>query len=402
MADQSPQSRILLVATVPSTLWAFYRHLPGVLRNTGIEVSIASSPGRELVYFSKEYGVETHAVCLTRRVSPFLDLRAVLQLVRLLRTHRYDLVHAFTPKAGLVAMIAARLVAVPHRIYSMLGLPLETARGLSRLMLRSAERATVRRADVVLAVSESLRRRVVDFGLSPAEKIKVLGHGSSCGVDTARFCRSVSTVEAGRQKRAMLGIDPDMLVFGFLGRLVPDKGIEMMVDAFVELGKTRENLCLLLVGDFEPGRGTVAVRTVREIRTHPHIRHVGFDWDSVTYYAAMDVVVLATRREGFPYALLEAASMRLPVVATRATGCVDAVTDRVTGLLVDVDDRKAMIQAMRHLADDRALRERMGRAGRERVEKFFTEDGLLHEHLRLYSGLLGLSAKRETKAERAD
>lgn len=380
--------RLLLIATVPSTLWAFYRKLPEYLSARGITTAMAAGPGKELDYFREQYGVQTFTLPLTRAISPMVDLGAVMKLRRILHRDKFDIVHAMTPKAGLVGMASARLAGVPARIYTLPGLPAETATGFKRVILVQAERLACRCADRVFAVSDSLRETIARCGIWPKNRIEVLGAGTCCGVDAVRFSRRPDLVDAGRARRQTLGIPEGSVVIGFIGRLVYEKGIHTIVDAFTEIAARRSDIRLLLLGDYEPHRGEVPKRTIEQIQSHPGIIRVPFDWDPLPYYAAVDVLALATLREGFPYALLEAAAMELPVVATRATGCVDAVVDGETGLLVDIGDTEGFRIAMERLIEDADLRRRLGRAARQRVVRLFSEEKMLDAHVELYRSMV--------------
>lgn len=384
----SNKPRVLLLSTVPMTLWAFYRRLPAYLHGRNMEVAVAAAPGPELGYFEQLSGIRTHAIPMTRRITPLQDVVAIARLARIISANRYDVVHAFTPKAGLIGMTAATLAGVSRRAYSILGLPAETAEGWRRELLLASDRTASRLATVVLAVGEGLRRRVDELGICPAERVRVLCDGTSCGLDLRRFTSTDAVRNASRGIRATLGIPEDGLVVGFVGRLVFDKGIHTLVEAFTELCSTRCNLYLLLVGDPEPHRGAVPPETMAMIDSNPRIKRVSFDWDPVPYYAAMNVFALPTLREGFPTAPLEAAALSVPTVATRATGCVDAVLDGETGLLVEIGDTGSLGAAIARLLDDSALRAKMGRAGRRRVETQFSDDRLLEEHYRLYRSMV--------------
>lgn len=379
---------MLLVSTVPSTLWAFFRRLPAFARNRQIDVAVAAAGGRELGYFRDQLGTRTHTVNLTRRISPVADLRAVLALARIIRRNRYHIVHAHTPKAGLVGMLAAWLAGARGRIYTIHGLPAETAVGLTRLLLLLSDRAAARAANVVLVVSPSLAEQVRSKRVAAEPKLRMLGDGTACGIDVRRFTPSDDTRRQGVRKREELGIPSDARVLGFVGRLVRDKGVDVIVDVFGLLRVHRPELHLLLLGDYEPDRGRVPERTVERIENDPRIKHVSFDWDPAPYYAAMDVLLLATLREGFGQVVLEAASMEIPTVATRATGCVDAIVDGETGFLVGIGDVDAMARAAGALLDDEALRRRIGRAARERALRLFADERLLEEHVRLYQTML--------------
>lgn len=175
-----------------------------------------------------------------------------------------------------------------------------------------------------------------------------------------------------------------------VGRLVPDKGIHILVESFVRLYESSPNIRLLIIGDFEPHRGRLPDKTTQALNNHPRIVHVGFTHQIEPYYAAMDMLVLPTRREGFPYTILEAAAMGLPVAATEVTGCVDAVLEGRTGFLVPPEDVTALTAAIQKLLASPRLRQQMGCEGTKRVEEEFTSQRLLDAHVQLYRGMLGL------------
>ncbi|MFQ5415201.1 MAG: glycosyltransferase family 4 protein, partial [Phycisphaerae bacterium] len=364
---------------------AFYEPLLRVLGERGIVVAVASAPGADLDDLAAMRGVMVRAVPITRRITPVRDIRAVVALARFLRRRGVRLVHTHTPKGGLVGMLAAWFARVPHRIHTMHGLPLETTHGLRRVALIAAERLTCALADTVCVVSDSLRRRAVALRLAAPDKLRVLGHGTACGVDHHRFEPTAVTARSAAAKRDELRIPQDALVIGFVGRIVYDKGIHTLVDAFTSLVDRYDTLHLLLLGDVEPQHRRLPARTIDTIRRHPRIRHVGFDWNPIPYYAAMDILALPTLREGFGCVLLEAACMELPVVATRTTGCVDAVADGETGILVGPGDGDGLIAALRRLLDNKDLRSALGRAGRTRARTCFGQHRMIQAHLDLYA-----------------
>jgi glycosyltransferase involved in cell wall biosynthesis len=194
--------------------------------------------------------------------------------------------------------------------------------------------------------------------------------------------------------RANLGIPDDAIVAGFVGRIVPDKGIECLVDAFELAGNRADNVYMVLVGLVETVRERISQNIKHRIERNPHIICTGRVPDVVPLYAAMDFLVLPSRREGFPYVPMEAAALCLPAIVSRATGCVDAVVDNVTGLIVDVDNSGQLCEAILKLAGDAELRERLGKNGYERVSRFFDAKFMIEEHIRFYGDVAGLQGSR--------
>lgn len=378
---------VVHVTTIPEAL-GFLKGQVGYMRANGVEVAAVAAPGKYLDDFGREQGIEVHAVPMARRITPVEDTRALAAMVRTLHRLRPTIVHAHTPKGGLLGTLGALLAGVPVRIYHMRGLPLETARGSRRRLLWSTERVACATATHVLCVSHSLRQRAIDEGLCPAEKIEVLGGGSGQGVDAARFDPARLGAEARRATRARHGIPDDALVIGFLGRLSREKGLDELLHAFSGLAPRHPRLRLLVAGGEEP-RDAISAEAMRILREDRRVHWLGHDWDSPPLYAAMDVVALPSYREGFPNVPLEAAAMALPVVATRVTGCVDAVVDGTTGTLVPPRDSAALEAALERYLSDPELRRSHGRAGRERVLASFRREPLWEALLARYRELVG-------------
>ncbi len=212
------------------------------LRGAGFRVSLVSAPGGLLERTAQNEGVEGIAVPMKRGIAPFSDCLALIRLWWLLRRLRPDLVEFSTPKAGLLGNLAAKMCGVPARVYFMRGLKLEASSGLKRRILLAAERIAAGSSHVVLCNSQSLRAEALRLGIAAAEKLVVLGDGSSNGVDLERFLPGPSDV------RERLGIPPAALVLGFVGRLTCDKGLPELIEAFAMILKAEPRAYLLLVG----------------------------------------------------------------------------------------------------------------------------------------------------------
>jgi glycosyltransferase involved in cell wall biosynthesis len=365
----------------------------GFLREHGFEIHAISSPGADLHRFGEWESVPVHPVDMVRgHISPLRDLLALISLWRQLRLLEPDIVDAHTLKAGLLGMVAAWWAAVPVRIYHIHGV-FETAKGHRRWLSRWSDRLACRLASQVLCVSRSVRRTVVEAGLCAANHAKVLLDGSINGVDAERqFNPSLVGYRARAATRYKYGISRDALVIGYVGRVVRDKGIGELVAAWSVLRDQFPTAHLLMVGPFE-AHNPVLPAAERVLREDSRVHLTGMDWDTAPLYAAMDVIALPTYREGFPTVVLEAGAMGLPVVATRVTGCVDAVEDGITGTLVPPGDASALSRALSVYLRDRSLRDAHGGAGRNRVLRRFRPAAMHAALLQEYTALLTTRAE---------
>ena len=268
--------RLVHVTTVPESL-TFFQGQVGYLKARGVDVWALSSPGELLDQFAAREGVPVHGLEMPRRITPLRDLATTARLWRWLRKVRPDIVNAHTPKGGLLGMVGAWLARVPVRVYHMHGLPLMTATGLKRRLLRWAEKVSCLLAHQVFCVSASLREAAVAEGLCRPDKITVLHHGSINGVaaetafNPARVGGMVRAAARGRY-----GIPLDAEVIGFVGRVVRDKGLVELVEAWQTLRAERPELHLLVVGPFEP-QDPLPPEVEKLLRTDPRVHLTGIE-----------------------------------------------------------------------------------------------------------------------------
>ena len=365
-----PQSCLLLAGRVRA------------LGQAGFRVLVVASPGEMLVHFAEKAGVQTAAIPILRGIAPFRDFIALIRLWWLLVRLQPVLTEFSTPKAGLLGNLAALLAGVPVRIYLLRGLRLETATGARRLVLLAAERLAGWSAHRVVCNSPSLLAESAALKLAPEGKLKLVGDGSSHGVDTQRFAPGPCAL------RKELGIAPDAPVIGFVGRLTRDKGVPELIEAFEKVLDTEPRARLLMVGWFDASEDALEAGLRRRIECHPGMICTGFMQDPAPWYRAMDMVVLPTRREGFPNAVLEAAASGVPVITTLATGARDAVVPEVTGLLVPPGYPEAICEAILKLLEDKSRRHAMGAAARRWVIEHFSEERVLQLTIEFYRSLM--------------
>ena len=385
MSSEHRPPVVVHVTTIPMTL-GFLRGHVAYLKARGFDVHAVSSPEPGLSEFGEREEVPVHGVFMHRGISPLRDLVSVFKLWCVLRKIRPQIVHAHTPKAGLLAMIAALLARVPIRIYHILGLRMMTTKGWKRRLLAATERIACRLAHQVFCVSGSVCAEAVSMGLCPDSKIGVPAGGSICGVDAYERFNPNEAADGAKRLRCELGIPSDADVVGYIGRLARDKGLCELAQAWEAVNKSFASAHLLVVGPPEPN-DPLPPQVLDAMGEDPRVHLAGWVEELTSVYGAMQMLVLASYREGLPQVLIEAAAMEVPVVATRIPGIVDAVEDGTTGTLVPVGDSAALADAIRAYLEDEELRLRHGRAGRQRVlARFCPQDifeAVYKEYLRL-------------------
>ena len=352
------------------------------LRLAGFEVTLIASPGESLTRIAEEENVTACPLPMQRGIAPIADLMSFFAICRILWRIRPSITDFSTPKAGLLGNLAAWVLRVPHRIYTLRGLKMEGSCGTKQRLLLGSERVAACCAHVVLCNSPSLRTTALAWRIASEEKLELLGDGSSNGVDTVRFSPGESKV------REQLQIPADDLVLGFVGRLTNDKGIPELLIAFEEILRKEPRSRLMLVGWFDRAEDALDASLRTYIHQHPRISHTGFVVDAAPYYQAMDIFLLPTHREGFPNAALEAAACGLPVITTESTGARDAVVPELTGLLIPPRTPEAIAEAALILLRDAQKRKRFGNAGREWVLERYTNRRVLALATDFYLALL--------------
>jgi glycosyltransferase involved in cell wall biosynthesis len=328
---------------------------------------------------------------MSRRAAPWSDVKTMWRLIRVMRAGAFDLVHSMTPKAGVIAMIAARIARVPVRIHTFTGQVWATRRGLVRASLKACDRVVAGTATFTLADSLSQRAFLVSEGVVAADRIAVLEQGSVSGVDVKRFRPQP---RRRLELRHQLGVPEGAVVLLFVGRLNKDKGVLDLARAFSLLADEGHNVWLLVVGPDEEGIGP---RLTAACGRHlSRLTVVDFTSAPEDLMAAADVLCLPSYREGFGTVIIEAAAVGLPAVASRINGVVDAVDDGATGLLHEPGNADALAAQLRRIVRDAAFRRALGEAARKRATRDFCQERVTAALLGFYARLL---AERTLQAQ---
>lgn len=365
-------TKLLRITTVPVSLRGLLRGQHRFM-SRHFEVVGVSSPGEALQEVAVNEGIRVRALEMTRALSPLRDLRALWQLVNLIRQEKPQLIHTHTPKAGTVGMLAAWLCRVPVRLHTVAGLPLMEATGPKRVLLNVVEKMTYACATRVYPNSFGLRDFIVQSQFCRAGKLQVIGQGSSNGIDTSHFSPAAVSLEQREQTKQSLGQAPGDFVFVFIGRLVRDKGIHELVSAFGLVNKRFPQTKLLLVGNEEPELDPLKPETIATIRNHQNIMSTGYQTDVRPFLAVSHVLAFPSYREGFPNVPMQAGAMGLPCIVTDINGCNEIIRDGHNGLIIPPKNAEALEAAMIRMLDDRALTKQLASQARESIVSRFEQ-----------------------------
>ena len=431
------KKKIIRACTVSMSVGFVKGMLPDLTKK--YEVVLLSSPGPEMDEAREQYGVRTIEVPMERHISPVKDFLSLCRLIRVFLREKPDMVHSMTPKAGLLCMTAAWLTRVPVRIHTFTGLVWPTSTGLKRRILMLTDAITCWCATHVIPEGEGVKADLMNNGITQ-KPLRVLGYGNVRGIDMNKFsvlsveCSkkcSVLSVECSGAKLKTQNSKLKTFTFLFVGRIVRDKGINELVEAFCRLNSEKPETRLVLVGFYEQNLDPVSEETHRMIEENPNIIMAGerTGEDLVRSYAEADCFVFPSYREGFPNTVLEAGAMGLPCIVTDINGSREIITDnfchadladhadnlyfdhgstrihtddnlthtkrdkttddtdshgklktKTNGIIIPPRDAEALYEAMKMMVTDDGMREAMAKNARQMIESRF-EQGFVRKCL---------------------
>lgn len=382
--NKKPKLCVIINLALSLTLfrkqWVFWNE-------NGYEVHCIAGPGEDHHETIRNMGVKMHVVYMERYPSPLKDLVSLIKLWWVLLWNRFDLIHISTPKASFLGVIASRLSFHNRIIYLVRGRAYENMTGIKRKMMNACEWLTCHLSTVVMPICHELGEILVKEKLCSPKKIVVVGSGSSAGVSLEKFSRTEENMKEGLVIREQFGIKPADLVILFVGWLRRDKGVNELIHAFKELCKIYPKLHLFFQGEFEYS-DPLDEDVLNYIESNPRVHRRAWSPHPASAYCAADMVAFPSYREGFGNVAMEASAMELPVVASDIMGCRESVKNGITGLLVPKGDAVALEGALKGLIDDPQLRDRLGQAGRHRVEKEFRQEIVWQGHLDKFMWLI--------------
>lgn len=368
------RKKIIRTSTVSTSLNTFCRGTLRRLANT-YDVVAVSTPDDELREMAQREGIRVIGVPMRRPIAPLHDIVSLWRLIRVFRRERPTMVHSITPKAGLLSMIAAWVCRVPVRLHTFTGLVFPTATGLKQRILMLTDRITCACATHIVPEGEGVKADLINYNIT-RKPLQVLGYGNVRGVDMQHYSRTPEVLAAA-QPIMRSGV----FTFVFVGRVVRDKGINELVEAFVRLHQAEPATRLILVGRFEDNLDPVSGKTRLAIERCDAIEAVGSQSDVRPWLAAADALVFPSYREGFPNVVIEAGALDLPSIVTDINGSREIIVHGQNGIIVPPRNAQALLQAMTQFVQNLQATQAMAANARQmiasRFEKSFVEQCLI-------------------------
>ena len=345
--------KLIRITTVPISIEKLLENQPKHFSKF-FDITIVSSDKSELEKLGKKQGVKTFCLPLTRKITPFKDIIAILKLYFFLKREKPKIVHSHTPKAGFVGMTASFFAGVPIRMHTVAGLPLMERKFIKKKVLIFIEKLTYLFASNVYSNSKKLMEYILSKKFCSERKIKTLANGSSNGIDTKYFSDNISLKNKNKLLNTLEILKNDF-VFCYVGRVVKDKGINELVSAFNELNLKSRNCKLIIVGKIENETDPVSKSTMGIIKKNKNILLTGFKNDVRPYLSIGNCFVFPSYREGFPNVLMQAGAMDLPCIATNINGCNEIIQDNINGFLIPPKNIDALVKAMQKIMDKKLI-----------------------------------------------
>ena len=379
----SDKKKICALTTISKTMdWFVVDSMRNFAKN-GFEVTLVCDMDEEFIKRNSDFAT-CIPVKMSRGIDPIGAIRGIRKFYRIFKENKFDIIQYSTPNAALYASVAGKFAKVPVRVYGQWGIRYVTFTGLKRFIFKMLEKFTCMGTTHIKAQSPKNRQFAIDEKLCKADKISVIGIGGTVGVDLKEYDLEAKA-DFRKEIREKYNISEKDFLFGYVGRLNVDKGINELIEAF----KGIENAKLMLVGMLEDKyRPSEENLKYAEENADIYITGNVAPQEVCKYLAAFDVLVHPTYREGFGKVLQEAMGMACPIITTDVPGPSEVIEEGVSGMLVKVADAEALHQGMLTLMNDEPRRVAFAKAGRERAEKYFDRAIMLDNILQDYNEIL--------------
>ena len=374
------KKKLIRTSTIPMSLDIFCK---GQLKmfSEHYEVVAVSSPDKELKWIEEREGVRTIPLKMARNIELWTDIKALWKMIRVMKKEKPYIVHSMTPKAGLISMLAAKICGVPVRMHTYTGLVFPTSTGLKQKILIWMDKLLCSCATYINPEGQGVANDLKRFNITK-KPLHIIGNGNVRGIDAEYWKKESTTFSSTKLNLHKVSQKKEPFTFVFVGRIVGDKGINELIEAFKRVKPNSAKL--ILVGPYEENLDPIKVETKSEIDNNPNIEWVGMQSDVRPFYEQADAFVFPSYREGFPNTVLEAGAMGLPSIVTNINGANEIIIPEENGLIIRSKDADALYQAMQRFIDEPDLIAKMKVNARPMVIDRFEQKYIWNELLKVY------------------
>ena len=387
---QEKKIKICALTTISKTMdWFIVDSMRNLSKN-GYDITLISNMEEEFINKNSDFA-KCINLPMTRGVSIKNLIKTIRSLKKIFKREKFDIIYYTTPNASMYAAIAGKSTGIKLRIYNQCGLRYVSFKGVKRRIFKWIEKLTCKKSTHVRSQSPMNMEYAINEGLCSKEKISVVGIGGTIGVDL-KECDSFDHVDAKSSLREKYCIPQDAFVYGYVGRINKDKGINELIQAFHQVAEKKEKTYLVMVG-MKDDANPITPQNMKIAEEHERIIMTGNvpKEEVYSHMAVFDVLVHPTYREGFGKVLQEAMGMNLPIITTNVPGPSEVVNQGECGLLVEVQNVEDLTQKMIEIYEDDALRVGLSQKGRERAEKYFDRPIMLNNILEDMNRIAGES-----------
>ena len=375
--------KLVRIATIPLSLNLLLKGQLAFLANYFNIIAVAS-PGEDLQVVKEREDVIAHPIPIKRNISLISDSITLIKLYFFFLKEKPTIIHSITPKAGLLSMIAGKLAGVPIRMHTFTGLIFPSKKGLLKQVLIIMDKVLCYCATNVYPEGNGVKNDLLLHKITN-KPLPILANGNINGVNTSYFDPEKVTLDEKEKLKTRLKIEETDFLFIFVGRLVGDKGINELVQAFSQL--TNLNAKLLLVGPYESELDPLQLETLYQIKNNINIIPIGFQEDVRPYFAISHCLVFPSYREGFPNVVLQAGAMGLPSIVSDVNGCNEIIVEGVNGTIVPSKNKELLYLSMHRMIRDEVWRNKLQKNARERISSHYKQqlvwEALLFEYQKI-------------------
>ena len=387
------KNRPKIILSISSTFClGFLRGQSKFLKDNGFDVYLFSPAGEGLVEYGQSEGCNIVEIPYKREISLFSDLKCLILTLKHFHKIKPDIINVGTPKSGLIGVLAARILGIENRIFTLRGLR-STAEpeGRTKKIVEFMEKFTHDCANYVISISPSMANYAIDNNILNEKKTVVLAKASSNGINVDKFAldKDKSIIDKLKEE---FSINNNDFVIGFVGRVVKSKGVEEIYKAFTSLSVRYDNLKMLVIGPIEDTSDSISLNILESMKANKNVVFTGQRKDVDYLYHLMTIFSLPSHnfREGFGNVAMEASASGIPIVVSRGAGCQDAILDGQTGILVDPMSVSQLDAAFEYYIKNRNIVIEHGLNGRKFATKFFKNEIIWNAQLEFYKELMNI------------